>query len=32
VSKPDFATADGGKGKWKHTVECVICTADHYTN
>jgi hypothetical protein len=32
VSKPDIASADGGKGKRKRTVECVICTADHYTN
>jgi hypothetical protein len=28
----EIAAADGGKGKRKRTVECVICTADHYTN
>jgi hypothetical protein len=25
-------TVEGGKGKRKRTVECVICTYDHYTN
>jgi hypothetical protein len=32
VATTEFATADGGKGKRKRTVECVICTYDHYTN
>jgi hypothetical protein len=31
-AKTEFAPADGGKGKRKRTVECVICTDDHYTN
>jgi hypothetical protein len=25
-------TVEGGKGKRERTVECVICTDDHYTN
>jgi hypothetical protein len=32
VATTEFAIADGGKGKRKRTVECVICTDDHYTN
>jgi hypothetical protein len=31
-AKTELAAADGGKGKRKRTVECVICTDDHYTN
>jgi hypothetical protein len=32
VETSEIAVADGGKGKRKPTVECVIYTADHYTN
>jgi hypothetical protein len=32
VATSEIATADEGKGKRKRTKECVICSADHYTN
>jgi hypothetical protein len=32
VATSEIAATDGGKGKRKRTVECVICMADHYTN
>jgi hypothetical protein len=32
VAKTEIVAADGGKGNQKRTVECVICTDDHYTN
>jgi hypothetical protein len=31
-AKSELAAADGGKGKRKCTVECVICTDDHFTD
>jgi hypothetical protein len=32
VATSEIAVADGGKGKRKCIVECVICTTDYYTN
>jgi hypothetical protein len=32
VATTEVATTDGGKEMCKHTVECVICTDDYYTN
>jgi hypothetical protein len=32
AAKTEIGAADGVKGKCKRTVECVICTDDHYTN
>jgi hypothetical protein len=31
-AKTELVAADGGKGKPKCSVECVICTDDHFTN
>jgi hypothetical protein len=32
VAKTEIKATYGVKGKRKHTVKCVICTDDHYTN